>query len=301
MRTDRIVIGVDFSPPSIAAARWTMQEFARGAEFVLVHALDVPTAPPFLRGRFPDADTLLADARIGAEARFAELRPAFGAAKVSCEVRVGHAAEEIVAAAREHGAQLVVVAKHGERHGVWRQPGSTAEQVVRSATLPVLMVAEPRWGRPRRILAAIDDSMIARTVLAWASALARRWDADVTALHVVSSAVMSHVLSMASIGAEEDVEPTPEFVREEFGAERDRWVEKLAEAGVAPAHASSEIAFGEAGQEIVAAMHRLDADLIVLGDQGAGAVPRFLFGRTLREVLRSATRPVLVVGTTSGG
>lgn len=55
-------------------------------------------------------------------------------------VRFGDPAQEIVALAREEGVQLVVMATHG-RSGVPRVlMGSVAETVLRSLTIPVMMV-----------------------------------------------------------------------------------------------------------------------------------------------------------------
>jgi hypothetical protein len=72
MTLDRIVVGVDFSAPSVAAANWVARHFAPGAEVVLVHALVIPEPPIFLRGRYPARDTLVATALDGGCARLRE-------------------------------------------------------------------------------------------------------------------------------------------------------------------------------------------------------------------------------------
>jgi nucleotide-binding universal stress UspA family protein len=56
-------------------------------------------------------------------------------------LREGHAAEEILHAAEEHGIDLITIATHGLtgwRHMVF---GSVAEKVVRTAKIPVLTVS----------------------------------------------------------------------------------------------------------------------------------------------------------------
>ena len=50
MRLQRIIVGIDFSAPSIAAAKWVARYFT-GAQVRLVHAVFVPQPPRFLRGR----------------------------------------------------------------------------------------------------------------------------------------------------------------------------------------------------------------------------------------------------------
>lgn len=47
MKIRRIVVGVDFREPSVAAARWTARELAPDAEIVLLHVVDVPRPPAF--------------------------------------------------------------------------------------------------------------------------------------------------------------------------------------------------------------------------------------------------------------
>src|SRR5688500_12762348 len=122
MKLPRIVGGVDFSAPSIAAAKWAARYFA-GARVSLVHTVFGPRPPSFLRGRLPAAELLIESAREGAATRLDQLQSlAGGGAEV--EVRIGRPTEELAAAAREHGADLIVVGRHGEREGVWRRLGS---------------------------------------------------------------------------------------------------------------------------------------------------------------------------------
>jgi hypothetical protein len=50
MKIRRIVVGVDFREPSVAAARWTALALAPQAEIVLVLAVDVPRTPVLVVG-----------------------------------------------------------------------------------------------------------------------------------------------------------------------------------------------------------------------------------------------------------
>jgi universal stress protein A len=61
-------------------------------------------------------------------------------------VRMGHAHSEIADTAKAMGADLIVLATHGQTGAPHTQLGSTAERVVRLADCPVLTVraAEPR-------------------------------------------------------------------------------------------------------------------------------------------------------------
>ena len=291
MKLQRIVVGVDFSAPSIAAAKWVARYFA-GAKITLVHSVFVPQPPSFLRGRLPAAELLVESAREGAATRLDQLRSLVGG-EAEVEVRVGQPTEQLAAAAREHAADVLVVGRHGEHEGVWRQLGSTAERLVRSSPAPVLLAPGLHDHRPSRILVAIDDSDSTPRVMSAAAVLAERFSAHVTALHVVSSAVLSHVLSMAAATGEDDM--SPQDVQAEFRLDTDRWIQGLIEAGVPRLHADSEVAFGNPGQEILAAAERLGSNLIVVGSRGAGAVRRMLLGSVVSQVVRDAACPVFVV------
>ena len=52
---------------------------------------------------------------------------------------------------------------------------------------------------------------------------------------------------------------------------------------------------GDPADEIVAYADTVDADLIVVGSRGHGAVASALLGSVSRGILREARRPVLVV------
>ena len=294
MKLDRIVIGTDFSDASIAAAQWGVRRFAPGAEVVLVHALTVPQSPHFLRGRFPPPPaTLIATAQAGAEARLYELSSSIDAERVWLETRIGrpwHVLGEVAAA---YDADAVVVGRHGVRPGVWGRLGSTAEMLVRTSEVPVLLATGLHDAKLRHVVAAVDDSDVAPTVAAWARHFAVRDAVRVTALHVVTSAVLRGVLARAgaAVGGSDEDEETRNVVRHDA----DRWVEGLIGPGASADRVASEIAFGEAGEEILAAAERHDCDLIVVGGHSAGVLTRLVVGGVAADVLRGAECPVLVV------
>jgi len=293
MKLERVVIGTDFSESSVAAARWTARRFAPGAEIVLVHVVTVPEPPTFLRGRFPPPGTLIDTARAGADARLRQLGGTLGAERVWLETRVGRPGQQLSEVADVYGADVIVAGRHGERPGLWSRLGSTAEMLVRTARVPVLLATGLRDAKLRHVLAALDDSPAAPAVAAWAHFIAAREQARVTALHVVSAAVLESVLALAAgSGGYDDGDAER---REGIRQDADRWVQGIAGAGVPADRVRSEVTFGEAGQEILAAAERHDSDLIVTGSHGGGAVRRLVVGSVAAEILRGATCPVLVV------
>lgn len=86
-------------------------------------------------------------------------------------------------------------------------------------------------------------------------------------------------------------------------SERDRQAldEAVAFAEAAGVDARVELVIGErgAGDEIVTCADTLDADLIVVGSRGRGALKSTVLGRVSREVLHEARRPVLVARAVS--
>jgi nucleotide-binding universal stress UspA family protein len=285
---------MDFSAPAEAAAQWTAQHFARGAELVLVHAIAIPEPPGFLRGRFPPRETLVETARIGADKRMRELSQSLGAERIWMEIREGDAATALADVAAEYQADVIVVGTHGERAGVWRRLGSTAEHLARHSTVPVLLAAEVRDAPPQRLLAAIDDDPDVGAVLEWTRDLGERFDAQTTVLHVVSSAFLGGLLSAGAVVSGLSI-PVSEEVLVAAKQESQGWVEQvIAAAGIDGPGVRSETTLGDPAHEVISAAERLGTDLIVMGSHASG-VRSALLGSVARAVLRGATCPVLVV------
>ncbi len=143
-----ILCPVDFSPPSLAALA-AADEFARFffARLTVLHVL-APTPPAVpLEGTVvgsvaandPDVERRR---HAAAEIELAETARDHVAEEVDLhlDIRHGDPAEEILAAVRDLGADLVVLATHG-RTGLKRLLfGSVAEAVVRRAPCPVVTI-----------------------------------------------------------------------------------------------------------------------------------------------------------------
>ncbi len=297
MDLQRVVVGVDFSPASIAAAKWAAQHIVESAELILVYSAFAPQAPRFLRGRYPSLEPVLEIARDGADRKLRELAKLLPCRRVRIEATVGSPAEQIATIARDSRADLIIVGAHGERPGLWSRIGSTAERLITRSPVPVLLATAVRDVRPRRVLVALDDADVTPAVLSWAQFLGARFDARVTAVHVISSAILSHVLSVEAATSNNQIFDEAR-ISEEFGEQADRWMETLLKTGLDRSRVSSEVLFGDAGQEIVAAAKRIEADLIIMGSRGAGSVARSVLGSVAAEVLRGATCPVLVISET---
>lgn len=292
MRLDQVLLGIDFTEPSMAAARWVSRHFAPEARLLVLHAIEIPRPPSFLEHGYPPRERLLEVAWEGADHRLAEIARTLAEGRpgaVHAEAREGRAADLLASVAEQSGADLIAVGEPAERAGVWRLLGSTAERLVHGAQVPVLVARDVPAGPPSRILVPVDDSPHAARALAWARFLGARWKAAVTALHAVPPAVVGHVRLVSSTARTRDLEL--EF--RELSAE---WLERLvAEAGFAPDEARTVISAGDPRAEILAVAGRIEADLIMMGSRGSGAIGKVLLGSVATGVLRGAACPVLIV------
>jgi nucleotide-binding universal stress UspA family protein len=140
----RILAPVDFSPCSdkaLAYAAELAEKFQ--AELICVYVVpDLTTAMPDaimpVPIAAPDMDEILKSARqavtkLMTDKNLSRLNP-------RGDVRVGHAAKEIVDAAKESKVDLIVIGTHGRGGLAHLLLGSVAEKVIRTAPCPTLTV-----------------------------------------------------------------------------------------------------------------------------------------------------------------
>ncbi|HWP35897.1 MAG TPA: universal stress protein [Thermodesulfobacteriota bacterium] len=148
-KVDLIVAPVDFSPPSEAAAAYAAWLAGRlGARLCLLHAVEGlgRAACGVAPGTHHELEAAQRERRRRAEGDLADLAARLAAQAGGVRVdtalvdAAASAADAIVGAALERGADLVVMGTQG-RSGLRRMLlGSVAEQVVRAARCPVLVV-----------------------------------------------------------------------------------------------------------------------------------------------------------------
>lgn len=140
----KILAPTDFSPASEKGLKYALRlatEF--GAQVTLLHVLE-PAVPVTFEGmpmRWPEEGITSLEAAKTLKQLVTETRQG-GFARVTGTTRRGFASYEIVSAAAELDADLIVIATHG--YTGWKHfcIGSTAERVVRVAPCPVLVVRE---------------------------------------------------------------------------------------------------------------------------------------------------------------
>ena len=141
----KILLPSDFSDCSAEAAR-TARRLAEhfGSRIVVLHVLDEPAAlDPMFRGEVPLEMLRERMERYSRDAMDRFVAERFqGYPAVETRVASGIPYREILRAARETAADLIVIGTHGRtgvEHVIF---GSTAEKVVRMAPCPVLSVRQ---------------------------------------------------------------------------------------------------------------------------------------------------------------
>ena len=282
-----IVVGMDFSALAIAAARWTARHIADGDELVLAHAICIPEPPAFLKGLHPPIEPLVEDARRGAEVRLREVISALGGGRVWPEIRVGRPDEVLKEVTSQYRAGLVVVGPHGDRPGIGKLLGGTAERMAREAPASVLLARALREDGPQTVLVALEESPVNAHVLDWVKRLQRKSGAAVVALHVVNPLIGGAVLRGAGSSERRRAE-------EQLRQRAEEWLQQEL-ASHELEGATTEVAFGDAGFEILSAAERVGADVVVLGRSAPGRGRSTGIGGTAAFIMRNGTGSVLLV------
>lgn len=222
----------------------------------------------------------------------------------------------LAAYAAEEGIDMVVMTTHG-RSGLRRVLlGSVADELIRSTTLPVILVrpeegpsTEGGWpteeerppgaerpveggrrvdrpgGAVRHFLVPLDGSTVAEGVLEPVCELARALDAHMT---------LTNVVSIESVFGPRPVQ----LLRHR--SER-RWARAYLDAvakriGSSVPGVATHVTLGRAPAPTIAEIaDELDADLIALATRGLRGVRRALQGSVAEQLLHHGRRPLLVV------
>lgn len=232
-----------------------------------------------------DAEALYADglrARLEAEAQqIAGARPG-----IRVVVQPGDPDDVLTRAAHDLGADLLVLATSRRGRMASTFLGSTAQAVLRTARVPMLVVrTSPYHGPMNRVLAATDlsghSAHALRLGLPLARALAGEGGAavQVRALYVTGPDYAAELVKGEFASAEKALPRLEEFLRESLPGEQ------------IEAHAQ----VGNAGREIADHAGAWEADVVLLGTHGREGVRRLFLGSVAETVLRDAPCSALVI------
>ncbi len=142
------------------------------------------------------------------------------------------------------------------------------------------------------LLAAVDFSDASQTVLGHAEHLASRMGARIVLIHVIEP-----VASYVPVGAAMDViETAPPALYQEntdgLKGQLDRLAEPLTARGLS---VETDVLIGLSAEEIVGKAAACEADYILLGSHGHGALYNLFAGSVVTGVLKHSGIPVVVV------
>jgi nucleotide-binding universal stress UspA family protein len=196
----------------------------------------------------------------------------------------GLPADAILQRAGERHADLIVMTTHGRGPMSRAFLGSVADEVLRRAEIPVLLI-RPRQeavdlksdALPRRVLIPLDGSPLSEQVLSPALDLVRLAGARCTLLHVV--------------------EPGWLFGAGREQARRAEEARSYLDALAAPLRAEGmaiETHVADDGPTVATILEVAEAhDLVALATHGRGGLRRLLLGSVADKLVRAATTPIL--------
>lgn len=206
---------------------------------------------------------------------------------IAVRVSSGLDFREILSAAREEEADLIVLGAH--RRAILDDilVGTTVERVVRSATTPILVVKRPQPGGYRCTLAALDLTAEAVSILELAHRLAG--GQTLYAMHVLDDSVGLGQLGDAAAADRH---------RTELGRKCEALLRRIAgQAGLTPKGFLPVVERGSPAQAILDAAGAFGADLGVAGTRTRtrGPMERLLFGSVAEQLLLDMPCDVLTL------
>jgi nucleotide-binding universal stress UspA family protein len=284
-----ILLPLDGSPLAERALTYAALLARRSqARVVLVEAVQAHARPG------ADASESQAEVTRGAEAYLKTASERLSAAGVVAEAHVyyDNPVHAILDAAGRQRADLIVMSTHG-RGGLSRMLyGSVADQILRRATVPVLLVpsiVEHAWPveGPKRMLVPLDGSVFATEALQAAALLTDTRGADLTLLSVVQPIPYPlYGEGYAYVPYDEDAEVSEARQYLEAHAAR------LREDGYT---VTVEVAVGEPSKIIGEIARERGMDLVVMATHGTGGLGRVILGSVATGTLRHTTAPLLLV------
>ncbi len=280
--TGRIVVGLDGSPNSTAAARWAFDEARRRdakVEVVTVFGLLGP-------GDLPDRSDLVTDHQLAdACARMQdEQLSGIRGHDVSVTTRIEHGdpAHTLVSAARD--ADLLVLGARGRAGITELLLGSVSLHCAQRATCPVAVVPAyvPDAGREAPVVVGVDDSPAGKAAVQVAAQEAVMRGTHVVAVHAVNWSMTGTDLVRPT--DDQLVEWGTRLLAGVIGPVQAEWPDLVFEQRVVPGHPAQVL--GEAAA---------DADLLVVGSRGHGQLTGRLVGSVSLHLLTHARRPTIVV------
>lgn len=286
---DRILVPTDGSGPATAALELAAKVAPPSATVHLLFVSeaddldDIDTEPAGGTEDVTDASE-----RTGHEilAAASELATVEGLSVVTA-VRTGVPRERILEYATTHDIEMIAMGQHGRRRVGRLELGTETRDVVRDASVPVLVVRasdDVRSVYPfARILVPTDGSDHANAAIDLGIETAAETGAT---LHLLA------VVSVTRYGADEETDRLIDHLEKNARSTLEAAATNAAEGGV---DVHTGVSVGTVHREISAYAETEGVDLLVMGTHGRTDEGRELLGSVTERVLRTAPAPVLTV------
>lgn len=285
-----VVVGIDESDESRAAAGWAAAEAARlGTGLVLVSASIVPH-----RGLLaydvmaPDYGSILVAERQEWHREIAaELVARHPGLPISSTVETGHPVDVLLG--RSDGAARLVVSTR-ERGRLRRAVGgSVAQALAAHARVPVAVI-RPGTAAPRSgpVVVGVDGSPNSRPAVGLAYDVAASRGVELVALHAWHDDMTLDVDERGLVGADVGDEALREIERALVAEELAGWSERYPDVIVRPL-----VRKGDPVSLLLEAAET--AGVVVVGSRGRGGFKGALLGSTSQELIMHSEAPVLIV------
>ena len=293
----RILVPLDRSPlaecvlpHAVALAR------AFGSQVLLLHILSLPERQNNLRAVDPLEWQLR---RSEADSYLEGIRAQLAQAGVAAETKVldGDAAARILAFARENQVELIIISSHGQSGLSGWNVSSVAQKVIARARVSLMIVRAYQPTQPvlpelryRRVVAPLDGSARADSVLPLAAILARTLAAQVLLVHVVQRPQMPR----RTPPSQEDSDLADRIV-ERNRSEVEQYLE-VVRSQLPPEAVETRVLISD---HAAAALHELveqdNADLVLLCAHGYSSEMRWPYGGLVGGFVAYGTRPLLIL------
>lgn len=227
--------------------------------------------------------------RLMLEARLVELTE-LGGTCPKLLVERGDPNQQILAAAKKQGCEVLVMGAH--RKSVLRDifVGTTVERVLRAGQLPVLVVNQPAGGQYRDLLIALDTSPASAHAVEVADELGLLEGAVRRGVYAFSP--MAKGMMQYSGVSEERID---EFVGTESRQAVDELKKFLHDQHLEGRIDEQLVAVGLPGNVLQRMVDKHRPDLLVMGTRGMGGIKRALIGSVADYALRELDCDILVV------